>query len=114
MAWTHKFRPEIDNAAFEYFNGIVGILFDPNTEELFKTDSEGNKTPLTDEEIAGAEAKLVELVAEYEAAQYAHQRAAAYPSMEEQADMQYWDSVNGTTTWADAIAAVKAQYPKPE
>jgi hypothetical protein len=29
-------------------------------------------------------------------------------------DMQYWDSVNGTTTWQDAIDAVKAKYPKPE
>ena len=45
---------------------------------------------------------------------YDAQRMAAYPSIQEQLDMQYWDSVNGTTTWADAIAAVKAQYPKPE
>ncbi len=27
-------------------------------------------------------------------------------------DMQYWDAENGTTTWADAIAAVKAANPK--
>jgi len=39
-------------------------------------------------------------------------RAAAYPSMTEQLDMQYWDGVNGTTTWADAIQAVKDEYPK--
>jgi len=39
-------------------------------------------------------------------------RAAAYPSMAEQLDMQYWDNVNGTTTWADAIQAVKDEYPK--
>jgi len=45
---------------------------------------------------------------------YDQQRMIAYPSIQEQLDMQYWDSVNGTTTWADAIAAVKAQYPKPE
>ena len=43
---------------------------------------------------------------------YKEQRAAAYPSMSEQLDMQYWDKINGTTTWADAIAAVKAKYPK--
>ena len=36
-----------------------------------------------------------------------------YPSMQEQLDMQYWDSVNGTTTWKDAIAAVKTENPKP-
>ena len=36
-----------------------------------------------------------------------------YASMQEQLDMQYWDAVNGTTTWKDHIAAVKAKYPKP-
>ena len=40
-------------------------------------------------------------------------RAAAYPSLQEQADMQYWDAVNGTTTWKDAIAKVKSDNPKP-
>jgi hypothetical protein len=44
--------------------------------------------------------------------QYQRDRASAYPSIQEQLDMQYWDSVNGTTTWADAIAKVKADYPK--
>jgi len=44
--------------------------------------------------------------------QYKLDRASAYPSIQEQLDMQYWDSVNGTTTWADAIAKVKADYPK--
>ena len=37
-----------------------------------------------------------------------------YPSIQEQLDMQYWDAVNGTTTWKDAIAQVKADNPKPE
>ena len=40
-------------------------------------------------------------------------RENSYPSMQEQLDMQYWDSGNGTTTWKDAIAKVKADYPKP-
>ena len=40
-------------------------------------------------------------------------RIKNYPSLEEQMDMQYWDSVNGTTTWKDAIAKVKSDYPKP-
>jgi hypothetical protein len=44
---------------------------------------------------------------------YKELRAAAYPSIQEQLDMQYWDSVNGTTTWKDAIAAVKTENPKP-
>ena len=45
--------------------------------------------------------------------QYERDRATAYPSIQDQLDMQYWDSVNGTTTWKDAIAAVKTENPKP-
>jgi len=36
-----------------------------------------------------------------------------YLPIQEQLDMQYWDAVNGTTTWKDHVAAVKAKYPKP-
>ena len=36
-----------------------------------------------------------------------------YLPLADQLDMQYWDSVNGTTTWKDHVAAVKAKYPKP-
>ena len=58
-------------------------------------------------------AKQQELVAEYNAKQYQRDRAKAYPSIQEQLDMQYWDSVNGTTTWQDAIETIKNKYPKP-
>ncbi len=44
--------------------------------------------------------------------QYKIDREVAYPSIQEQLDMQYWDSVNGTTTWKDAIAKVKSDNPK--
>ena len=40
-------------------------------------------------------------------------RATAYPSIQEQLDMQYWDKVNGTTNWEDAVAKVKSDNPKP-
>ena len=60
---------------------------------------------------ADIEAKMVELQADYDAKQY--QRDRVYPSIQEQLDMQYWDSVNGTTTWKDAVAKVKADNPKP-
>jgi hypothetical protein len=40
-------------------------------------------------------------------------RAEAYPSLTDQADMAYWDRQNGTTTLDDAIAAVKDANPKP-
>jgi len=50
--------------------------------------------------------------AETEANAWKGARQAAYPSWQDQLDMQYWDSVNNTTTWADAIAKVKADNPK--
>jgi hypothetical protein len=43
---------------------------------------------------------------------YRDNRATAYPSIQEQLDMQYWDSVNSTTTWKDAITQIKTDYPK--
>lgn len=43
---------------------------------------------------------------------YAELRAEAYPSIAEQLDMQYWDKVNGTNLWQQAITTVKATYPK--
>ena len=36
-----------------------------------------------------------------------------YASWGDQMDMQYKDLINGTTTWKDHVAAVKAKYPKP-
>jgi len=44
--------------------------------------------------------------------QYKYNREVAYPTIQEQLDMQYWDNVNGTTTWKDAIAKVKSDNPK--
>ena len=40
-------------------------------------------------------------------------RINAYPSIGDQLDMQYWDQVNGTTKWKEAIAKVKSDNPKP-
>ena len=44
---------------------------------------------------------------------YIDRRASEYKPITEQLDMQYWDKVNGTTTWQDHINEVKAKYPKP-
>ena len=45
---------------------------------------------------------------------YKRARQEAYLPIAEQLDMQYWDGVNDTTNWADHIAQVKADNPKPE
>jgi hypothetical protein len=39
-------------------------------------------------------------------------RATAYPTWQDQMDMQYKDLLNGTTTWKDAVAKVKSDNPK--
>ncbi len=72
-------------------------------------DAQGN--PVTIDEQA-VQAEITRLQADYAAKQYQRDRAAAYPSLAEQMDMQYWDSVNGTTVWADTIAEIKARFPK--
>ena len=46
---------------------------------------------------AEIQAEITRLQAEYDANQYRRDRLSEYPSMEEQADMQYWDAINGTT-----------------
>ena len=81
--------------------------FDPNYNYVLQ-DGLAVKTTLKEVDTE----ELARLDAEWDAVQYQRDRAAAYPSIQEQLDMQYWDSVNGTTTWADAIAAVKAAHPK--
>ena len=41
-------------------------------------------------------------------------RRNAYGDIGAELDMIYWDQVNGTTTFQDHVAAVKADNPKPE
>ena len=96
---------------------IKSILkINPNAKVVVKGDDintceiewHNETTPIP---VAEIEAKMIEVQAEYDAKQY--QRDRVYPSIQEQLDMQYWDSVNGTTTWKDAVAKVKADNPKP-
>ena len=70
---------------------------------------ENGTTPIPANEIL---AKQQELITEYNSKQYQRDRAKDYPSIQEQLDLQYWDKVNGTNKWQDAINAVKAKYPK--
>jgi hypothetical protein len=39
-------------------------------------------------------------------------RVSAYPAIEKQLDMIYWDQMNGTTVWKDTITSVKKKFPK--
>lgn len=80
-------------------------------------DKDNNKVNIDDTKVKEARATLD---AQAQATLYQRQRTGEagttdtiYLPMSQQLDMQYWDSVNGTTTWKDHITAVKAKYPKP-
>ena len=57
-------------------------------------------------------AKKDKLIAEYDAQEYARQRALAYPSLSDQMDMIMKDNRDGTKTHQTACEAVKKKYPK--
>ena len=44
---------------------------------------------------------------------YKTARQEQYLPIPEQLDLLYWDGVNNTTNWADHIAEVKSNNPKP-
>lgn len=75
--------------------------------EIIEWDSANSDSQPTDDELNAA------YTAWKTAEEYKHKREEAYPDWKTQMDMQYWDSVNGTTTWKDAIAKVKSDNPKP-
>ena len=78
-----------------------------NADDINQITWHNGTTPIPKADI---EAKMVEVQADYDAKQY--QRDRVYPSIGDQLDMQYWDNVNGTTTWKDAVAKVKTDNPK--
>ena len=46
--------------------------------------------------------------------QYQRDRASAFPSIQDQLDLIYWDKKNGTKKWEEAIDKVKTDHPKPD
>ena len=93
---------------------IVSALYSltPNAQWEVRDDTitEWNDDLQTQPTEAEIDAEIIRLQAEYDANQY--QRDRQYPSIGDQLDMQYHDQLNGTTTWKDAIAKVKADNPK--
>lgn len=71
----------------------------------------GNDKPKPTQEELEAEADRLHQVWLNE--QYKRDRAKAYPAINDQLDMLYWDKQNGTSKWEQAIQAVKDKYPKP-
>ena len=95
--------------AIKKINPNAQFVIRGNDLDTCKIEWHNGTTPISKADI---EAKMVEVQAEYDANQYQRDRAIAYPSIQDQLDMQYWDKVNGTTNWEDAIAKVKSDNPK--
>ena len=71
-------------------------------------------TPISQSDI---EAKQVELRADFDAKQYQRDRNVrprdgGYPEIGDQLDMMWHDKKDDTTTWEDAVQAIKDKYPK--
>jgi len=77
-----------------------GVIVTWESEETQPTQSEIND-------------EMIRLQAAYDTQAYARSRKLEYDALN-QLEMQYDDKVNDTTTWEDAIIAIKAKYPKPE
>ncbi len=103
-------------------NHIEDVLITLNTGQWFSWSDSKNKVYANLTVASGHSkptestltTKLAELQAAWdtENAGYRANRRAEYPSIGDQLDMQYHDAVNGTSTWRDAIAAVKSKYAK--
>ena len=107
MATLAQWKKQIKAQNSSLTKMVDGVSIDLTTAEYNKTIDEWAQASF-DQEVA---TNIRENGGK--SANYAQYRAEAYPSIGDQLDMQYHDSVDGTTTWADAIAAVKTKYAKP-
>jgi len=76
--------------------------------ETDATDKDGNAVELDEDKIS---TEMDRLQAEYDSQEYARKRKAEYDALN-QLEMQFDDKEDGTTTWEDAIKAIKKKYPK--
>jgi len=97
--------------------GLKKLGFIPNIDFILYDDGQGvyikewkSVSPQPAE--AEIEAAHAEWEAEWNVTQYQRDRKAEYDKLN-QYEMMFDDKVNGTTTWVDAINAIKARYPKP-
>jgi len=99
--------------------GFKSLNMEPTGDFRLQDDGDGVvyisewKSASPQPSTAEIETAHAEWQAEHDAQAYARNRETAYASTGDQLDMQYWDSVNDTTTWKDHVASVKNQYPKP-
>ena len=100
-------------------NGVAEVDF--LSDVLLQDDSNGQGPYIKEWNVSGVaqptaeQLNAVDSAADLEERQNAVRatRRNAYGDLGAQLDMQYWDNVNGTTTWKDHVAAVKTANPIP-
>jgi len=99
-------------------NGVASIDF--TKDVMLQDDSNGQGPYIKEWNLAiakptDAQLNAVDAAADLEERQNAVRatRRAAYGDLGAQLDMQYHDSINGTTTWKDHVEAVKTANPIP-
>ena len=100
-------------------NGVASVDF--TKDVLLQDDSNGQGPYIKEWNISSVaqptdeQLNAVDSAADLEERQNAVRatRRNAYGDLGDQLDMQYWDNVNGTTTWKDHVAAVKTANPIP-
>ena len=100
----------VDSSGHLRFSGNAG----PKTVRLLAIDGniDVGEAPPNNHSIWNGSAWVVDPA--WFAVQYKEDRRIAYGKIGAELDMIYWDQVNGTTTFKDHVAAVKADNPKPE
>ncbi len=109
MATKIEAKYNIEDVVKWKWNIVCNCKYTNNGEtwEIFNWESD---TPQPSKE--EIEAEIPNYQAVLDSKHYQSEREENYPTIKEQLDMQYWDDVNGTTTWKDAIAKVKSDFPK--
>ena len=88
VEWKVKIKDGTETITFEKLNGVT----QPTQAEI--------------------DAEVTRLQAAYDALDYSRLRKAKYDLLN-QDEMRFDDQANSTTTWVDAINAIKAAHPKP-
>ena len=89
---------------------VPGAEFSVNNEVDITWYSGTDPAQPSDADIA---TEVTRLQGVYDGLAYARTRKAKYDLLN-QDELRFDDQVNSTTTWVDAINAIKAAHPKPE
>ena len=88
-------------------NVHTNVVFVDTPTSAFAED--GTQVTLDEAKIA---VEIARLQADYDSQEYARKRQAEYAKLN-QFEMQFDDQRDSTSTWVDAVNAIKVKFPKP-